>query len=225
MGNNMAPRYNLRGQRIRDRGEMSLMELIFKTHKVRAINALPLVNKQMSQEFMAAFARKGLYKFELDASYAQSNPLWNLSAAHVGRIRYCKLVILATPRLVGGFDPRSITGPWDLQDRVFERMALMKQLKVLELSIEACGDELWNPILLWHYTSQRFKESGIKAFGKIGFDLRGWSMRRPNYLARTGAGWQWCCWAGHVIMEDVQGAQPVREFCEALYSDCALCKR
>lgn len=101
----------------------------------------------------------------------------------------------------------------------------LDQLKDLKLSIQACGNQLWNPIWLWHYTSQSFKESGNKAFTRMSFDLEGWNMREPNHLERNHQGrWEWQCSEGHFVHDDVvKGAQPIREFCAALYAECTAC--
>jgi hypothetical protein len=140
-------------------------------------------------------------------------------------MRVVRLKILANPGLVDEFDPRRATGSWPLRDRVFKLMQNMTNLVDLRLSIEACGNQLWNPIWLWHYTSQAFKLSNVRAFKRMSFDLEGWNMREPNHLERNSHGdWEWRCAANHVVLADTVGHQPVRDFCAAIYAECKICE-
>jgi len=164
------------------------------------------------------------FNFTLDASDTTLDRPFNIGAETLSRMRKCALRILATPGIVGAFDPREATGDWLLRDKVFEAMAQMKELQDMSLSIQACGNQLWNPLWLWHFTSQAFKASPIKAFRRIDFRLEGWTLREPNHLARNTKGeWEWRCSAHHCVQPDGHGEQPVRDFCAALYHECRIC--
>jgi len=101
----------------------------------------------------------------------------------------------------------------------------MKELQDMSLSIQACGNQLWNPLWLWHFTSQAFKESKVQAFRWIDFKLEGWTLREPNHLSRNAKGeWEWRCLENHCVQLDEVGNQPVRDFCSTLYAECRTCE-
>jgi hypothetical protein len=179
----------------------------------------------LREEFLEVFCQRAEFHFTLDASRADDgDAFWQLSPRVQTAIRAAKIRILATPGLGGVSDPRVITGSWPLRERLFEALDGMTRLQNLELSIQACGNQLWNPIWLWHYTSQSFKESKIYAFRRMSFDLENWNMQEPNHLWRNNAGkWEWRCSKNHLVLPDSVGRQPVREFCGALYAECNIC--
>jgi hypothetical protein len=183
-----------------------------------------LVSKQFKEEYMDIYCRRATFHFTLDASLAPSERPFKIAPHTLSRVRKCALRILATPGIVGAFDPREATGDWLLRDKVFAAMADMKSLRDMTLSIQACGNQLWNPLWLWHFTSQAFKESKIKAFRRIDFTLEGWTLKEPNHMARREDGaWEWRCAEGHMVQEDREGQIPVRQFCGALYAECRIC--
>jgi hypothetical protein len=198
---------------------------LMQASKVSLLNSLTLVNRQVRDEFLLIFCQETTFCFTLDASNTDGDSFWKLAPNILSSIRKCRLRILATPGIVGAFDPRHVSGNWQLRDRVFSMLGRMDQLVDLQLSIQACGNQLWNPIWLWHYTSQSFKQNNMAAFSRMSFDLEGWNMRDPNHLARRGPAWpwQWRCSAGHLVLPDPQGSQPIREFCGALYAECRVC--
>lgn len=183
-----------------------------------------LVSRQFRDEYMYVFCRCATFHFTLDASITPSERPFKIAPETLSRIRKCALRILATPGIVGAFDPREATGDWLLRDKVFEAMEDMKSLTDMTLSIQACGNQLWNPLWLWHFTSQAFKESKVQAFRRIDFTLEGWTLREPNHMARRADGnWEWQCAEGHCVQEDREGQMPVRQFCGALYAECRIC--
>jgi len=187
--------------------------------------ALTLVNHEIRAEFLQIFRQKAMFRFTLDASHPESANLWKIPLSILSSMRTVRLKILANPGLVGEFDPRRATGDWILRDRVFELMQKMTHLEDLRLSIQACGNQLWNPIWLWHYTSQAFKVSDIQAFKRMSFDLEGWNMREPNHLERNDRGvWEWKCAENHFVLPDTDGPQPIRSFCAAIYAECKVCE-
>lgn len=188
------------------------------------LHALTLVNHQIRDEFSLIFSQKANFRFILDASQSEKAALWKVPEPILSCMRTARLKILANPGGFGDFDPRSISGSWKLRDSVFELMNRMERMEDLRLSIQACGNQLWNPIWLWHYTSQAFKTSEMKAFKRMSFDLEGWNMREPNHLERNEYGhWEWRCAACHFVQSDTDEAQPIRSFCAALYAECKIC--
>jgi len=183
------------------------------------------VNRQLREEFLEVFCQRAEFNFTLDASRTDDGDgFWRMTPRVQTTLRSARIKILATPGLGGGFDPRVVTGSWPLRDRVFDVLESMEKLQDLRLSIQACGNQLWNPIWLWHYTSQSFKESKVRAFKRMSFDLEGWNMREPNHLERNNIGnWEWRCSKNHLVLSDSVGQQPVREFCGALYAECDIC--
>lgn len=190
----------------------------------KLLNTMCLVSKQFKEEYMDIYCRRATFHFTLDASLAPSERPFKIAPDTLSRVRKCALRILATPGIVGAFDPREATGDWLLRDKVFEAMADMASLRDMTLSIQACGNQLWNPLWLWHFTSQAFKESKVKAFRRIDFTLEGWTLKEPNHMARNAdGGWEWQCAEGHRVQEDREGQIPVRQFCGALYAECRVC--
>jgi len=186
-----------------------------------------LVCKTIREEFLQVFCQKSPFFFALDESHTSGNgSLWKISPRVLRSIRKCRLRILATPDIVGAFDPRFVQGSWQLRDEVFALMAEMGQLQEFRLNIQACGNQMWNPLWLWHFTSQSFKESKIHAFNQITFDLKSDAvdMLEPNHLARNPDGdWEWHCAEGHYIQRDSEKTQLVRQFCNILYASCSIC--
>jgi hypothetical protein len=194
------------------------------TPMYRHLNIMTLVSKQFRGEYMDVFSRLATFNFTLDASDTTHVRPFAISSRTLSRMRKCALKILATPGIVGAFDPREATGDWLLRDKVFDAMAEMKCLQDMTLEICAAGNQLWNPLWLWHFTSQAFKESPILAFKRIDFRLEGWTLREPNHLLRNANGeWEWHCSEGHCVQVDGSGQQPVREFCARLYVECRVC--
>ena len=173
---------------------------------------------------MDVFCRCATLHFTLDASIAPSECPFKIPPETLSRIRKCTVRILATPGIVGTFDPREVTGDWPFRDKVFEAMQSMKSLTDMTLSIHACGNQLWNPLWLWHFTSQAFKESKVQAFRRIDFAVEVCTLPEPNHIARRADGnWEWRCAEGHCVQEDREGQMPVRQFCVALFEKCRIC--
>jgi len=202
-------------------------------HPIRSLMPLPtpvfraltLVNHQIRGEFLQMYRQLLPFRFTLDASQADGASLWKVSPQSLALMRSVRLKILANPGIVGvgNFDPREVTGSWILRDRVFVLMECMTKLADLSLSIQASGNQLWNPLWLWHYTSQAFKVSNIHAFRRMSFEMEGWNLREPNHLERINGLWEWRCADNHLIQADTDGPQPIRKFCEALYKECQVC--
>jgi hypothetical protein len=200
-----------------------MIRSLFPVAEWSLLSSLTLVNRQIHDEFLLVCCQKAMFSFTLDASHTNNDSFWKVTPSIIQKMHNCKLKVLATPQIFGALDPRRVSGDWALQGQVFTRVATMLRLTDLRLSIEASGDQLWNPIWLWHYTSQSFKESTNTAFNRISFDLQAPILREPNHLAREGQGWQWRCSKDHFVLEDPQGNQPVREFAAALYEYCPVC--
>ena len=189
------------------------------------LNSLTLVNRQIRDEFLVVFCQKTTFSFTLDASNTENDSFWKLSPRMLSSIRKCKLKLLASPGIVGAFDPRHASGRWVMRDKTILMLGKMQNLVDVQLSIQACGNQLWNPIWLWHYTSQSFKQITMAGFTRISFKLEEeMKMREPNNLANGGTGpWHWRCSAGHRVLADPVGSQPIRQFCGALFADCNIC--
>jgi hypothetical protein len=202
---------------------------LFPTWRTKApynlLKSITLVSHEIRKEFLQVYCQREAFTFTLDASHTDGDAFWKVTPQIIGKMRTCRLRILATPDIANGFDPRDVHGSWHLKDRVFALMSGMKHLKDFRLSIHACGNQLWNPIWLWHYTSQSFKESDVKVFKRMSFELEGMNMRNPNHhLARNLEGsWEWRCAADHTVELDTVGRQDIRRFCNALCSLCPTC--
>jgi hypothetical protein len=104
-------------------------------------------------------------------------------------------------------------------------MESMKVLRDMSLNIQAAGNQLWNPVWLWHFTSQAFKESKVMAFKRMEFTLEGWDFREPNHMIRNEKGeWEWRCSQDHYMQDDISRRLAIREFCGALYDKCEVCE-
>jgi hypothetical protein len=190
------------------------------------LKSLTLVNSQIRDEFLKIFSQKVLFQYTLDASAPDTAPLWKTPGHILSTMRTVRLKVLANPGIAEEFDPRRVTGNWALKDRVFAMVESMTKLEDLRLSIQASGNQLWNPLWLWHYTSQAFKESNVKAFKRMSFDLEGLNMHmhEPNHLERSRRGnWEWRCAQDHFLQYDCDGPQDIRQFCSALYAECNIC--
>jgi len=190
------------------------------------LKSLTLVNSQIRQEFLAVFSQKALFKYTLDATNPDIASFWKTPDTILDCMRTVRLKVLANPGIVSEFDPRQVEGDWELKDRVFAIVDSMTRLEDLRLSIQASGNQLWNPLWLWHYTSQAFKESKVTAFKSMTFHLEGpnMHMHEPNHLERGHHGnWEWRCAQNHFLREDCAGPQNIRKFCSALYAECIVC--
>jgi hypothetical protein len=195
------------------------------------LNTLSLVSRQFQSESLDVYHRNATLYSTLDAS-SPAAPLHNVftnpkAAGSLSRVRVCSLKILATPGISGAFDPREVSsdGEWALKDRVFEAMESMEVLRDMSLNIQAAGNQLWNPVWLWHFTSQAFKESKVQAFRRIEFTLENWNFREPNHMIRNDKGdWEWRCAKGHHMQDDIPRRLAIREFCGALYDKCEVCE-
>jgi hypothetical protein len=199
--------------------------LTWRNKPYNLLKSITLVSHEIRKDFLRVYCQKEPFTFTLDASHTKSDAFWLETPEIIGKLRNCRIRILATPDLANGFDPRDMQGSWQLRDRVFALMRDMAQLKDFRLTVHACGNQLWNPILLWHYTSQSFKESDIKSFNRMSFELEGINMRTPNHhMARNLDGdWEWRCVENHTVELDTVGPQDIRRFCNALCSLCPTC--
>ncbi|QDS77577.1 hypothetical protein FKW77_001536 [Venturia effusa] len=195
------------------------------------LNRLSLVNRQFQSEFMDVYHRNATFYSTLDASSPgapQHNVFTNPKASGaLSRVRVASLKILATPGISGAFDPREVnsSGDWSLKNQVFEAMESMQVLRSMSLNIQAAGNQLWNPVWLWHFTSQAFKESKVMAFKKMEFTLENWHFREPNHMVRNDDGdWEWRCAMDHYMQDDIPKRLAIREFCGALYDKCDVCE-
>jgi hypothetical protein len=148
--------------------------------------------------------------------------------------------VVITP---GRFDPaaHAASAPtWQFLHRTLKTIEAMPRLTELTVTIEAStGDQLWNPISLWHHTSQAFKQSKVTAFKRMSFGLEDWGLgNEPNHLERhvvgeddeevvgemgeDGSGWQWRCSKGHFLRYDVAEEMPIRTFCQVVFR-CKQC--
>jgi hypothetical protein len=180
---------------------------------------------------MDVYHRNATFYSTLDASSPaapQHNVFTNAKdAIALSRVRVCALKILATPGISGAFDPREVNldGEWLLRDKVFAAMESMEVLKDMSLDIQAAGNQLWNPVWLWHFTSQAFKKSKVMAFRRMEFTLENWNFREPNHMVRNKNGdWEWRCGKDHYMQDDIPRRLAIREFCGALYDKCDICE-
>ena len=139
------------------------------------------------------------------------------------------------------FDPRSPpsdAASWALPARVHGALADMPRLEGARVTARAAGNQLWNPLWLWHYGSQAFKRCPAAASGakdvlrRIDFaldvDVKGWLVQELNHLERGleagGDAWEWRCREGHLVAADEAGTMPIRRFCTMLYRECGVCE-
>ncbi|KAF2396344.1 hypothetical protein EJ06DRAFT_534072 [Trichodelitschia bisporula] len=195
-----------------------------KKSVVRAwLNNLTLVSRQFGTEFKDALYRRSTFEFVIDAS-SPRHPLTD-NPSMLCHVRYAAVYMRASSQLVGAFDPRTVTKEWLLQKRVFKAMEQMTDLKVMNLEIQAQGNEMWNPLWLWYYTSQAFKKNHVRQFDRIHFSLQSGTYREPNHLKRNAEGrWEWQCPKGHWVMDDIQGFEAVHSFCGHIYQVCTICE-
>lgn len=197
------------------------------------INNLSSVSKAFRSEFLEQYYRHSRHTFVLDASSALSDPPFRMppqvTVDALPTIRHCNLKLLATPGIGNAFDPREANADhWPLRDLVFASLTRMSTLRSMTLTIQACPNQMWNPVWLWHFTSQAFKKCEVAAFDRIEFNLDCLNfVQNTNCLVRKkgeGEGWSWCCCKGHWIVDDVKGVQAIRPFSGNLYRNCRVCE-
>ncbi|KAF2104311.1 hypothetical protein NA57DRAFT_51144 [Rhizodiscina lignyota] len=179
-------------------------------------------NQQMHTEFTSVLCKKSTFKLFIEDDNHESELLWTISPAVTEAMRKCEVHIVATAGMTGCFDPRVAAADWPLRDKAFSELRKLVGLESMDLRIHARGSQIWNPIWLWHYTSQSFKVCEIKGFKEITFHLEGWSPGE-NKLCRGDGKWVWRCAKGHFVRDDTPGSMPIREFCKALYDECEEC--
>ena len=117
-------------------------------------------------------------------------------------------------------------------------LARMPRLEGARVTVRAAGNQLWNPLWLWHYGSQAFKRlPAAAADGKapllrridfaLDADIKGWLVQELNHLERgceRSGEWEWRCRRGHLVAADEAGAMPIRRFCTMLYRECGVCE-
>ncbi|KAL0259727.1 hypothetical protein SLS55_005467 [Diplodia seriata] len=184
-----------------------------------------LASRQLHREFMDVLCKHATFTLNIDRSNEQSTNPWPLSRDSVCKIRSCEIRITATSNMLGSRDPRSMPRDWGLRDRVSRSLSAMKRVEKLRLHVHAVPDRMWNPLWLWSQVSQQFKDMAEPRFTAITFGLEPWTLGE-NCLKRDVDGrWKWTCPADHVVMDDHEGWQPIREFCAALYLECRECQR
>lgn len=200
-------------------------QIAVKRYMYRSKCPLLFVNRQTYEEFTSVLGRTSTVKLHIKDSNQSDRPLWNMSSMMASQIKRCEMKLLATPGMTGSFDPRIAPADWPLGDRAVEEMEGMKSLERMSLQIHACGNQIWNPAWLWHYTCQSFKRSQLAGFKEISFHLKadGW-FAGENRLCRNDKGqWEWRCPRDHFVRPDTVGTMPIREFCGALYDECDQC--
>ncbi|KIW05057.1 uncharacterized protein PV09_04212 [Verruconis gallopava] len=193
----------------------------------RHLTTMRLVSKAFGAEFFSTYLIHARPVFTLDASSPPLGDPFGIPKDYLPLVKNCTLRMIAKPGIVNAFDPRQASArDWTLRDAVFASMEQMTDLRNMTLTISACGNQLWNPVWLWHFTSQAFKESDVRAFKRIDFTMKEWNIRAPHHLARSanGRGWEWRCERGHLVMKDEE-VQAVRAFSSSLYAKCRTCKR
>jgi hypothetical protein len=191
------------------------------------VNNMTLVSKQFGSEFRAEYLNQTKLIFTLDASSPDTEAPLRIKEDLLRSLRSCQLMIFATPGLANAFDPRDArVRNWEWRDAVLLSMRRMTGLKSMTLTIQACGNQLWNPIWLWHFTSLAFKGSDIRAFNRMDFTIKGWPMlKNPNHIRRwAGNGWAWHCDSGHFVVEDMREEGDVRGFSHYIYDKCMTCE-
>ncbi|KAK0618708.1 hypothetical protein DIS24_g11603 [Lasiodiplodia hormozganensis] len=184
-----------------------------------------LASRQLHREFMDVLCKSATFTLNVDRSNEQSANLWPLSRDSVTKVRSCEIRIIATSNMLGSRDPRSMPRDWGLRDRVSRSLSAMKRVEKLRLHVHAVPDRMWNPLWLWSQVSQQFKDLAEPRFTAITFGLESWTLGE-NCLKRDADGrWKWTCPANHVVTDDPEGWQPIREFCAALYLECRECQQ
>ncbi|KAH7044546.1 hypothetical protein B0J12DRAFT_712138 [Macrophomina phaseolina] len=184
-----------------------------------------LASRQLHGEFMHVLCKRATFTLDVDRSNEHDPDLWPLSQRTISKIRSCEIRIIATSNMLGSRDPRSMPRDWGLRNRVSRSLGAMKRVEKLRLHVHAVPDRMWNPLWLWSQVSQQFKDLAEPRFTAITFGLESWTLGE-NCLKRAVDGkWRWTCPADHVVTEDPEGWQPIREFCAALYLECRQCQR
>jgi len=198
------------------------MEQKSQRHPVcRHLNNMRLVNKQFSKEFFTTYLIHAEPIFTVESSSgAGENPFgpWQHSLALVKK---CTLRLIAQP---SEFNPmHAKIDNWPLRDAILDNLHQMNSLRSMTLNIEACGNQLWNPVQLWYFCSQGFKKSDVTAFKKIKFTMKNWKLNESNHMLRTAdGGWEWRCVNGHFVVEDERNI-PIRSWAVRLYKPCSVC--
>ncbi|KAK8210652.1 hypothetical protein IWZ01DRAFT_287061 [Phyllosticta capitalensis] len=185
-----------------------------------------LANRSINQEFTRVLSKKATYVLKVDSSNERTGSLWPLDEDTMSKLRNCEVRIIATSSMLGSRDPRAMPRRWELRERVCDVLSAMKKVDSLRLHVHAVPDRIWNPLWLWSQVSQQFKCIDSPTFTEITFGLESWTLGE-NCLKRDADGrWKWRCQAGdHVVMDDPEGWQPIREFCAALYWECQVCQQ
>lgn len=188
----------------------------------RHLNSMRLVSKQFSKEFFTTYLIHAEPIFTAESSGMGENPfgLWQHSLPLLKR---CTLRLIARPDIANAFNPlHAKIQDWSMRDSIFASMRQMTSLQGMTLNIEACGNQLWNPVQLWYFTSQAFKACDVMAFDRIQFTMKDWKMNMPNDMVRTAGVWEWRCQEGHFVVEDEKEI-PIRKWAGRLYKVCDVC--
>ncbi|KAK8177587.1 hypothetical protein IWX90DRAFT_22379 [Phyllosticta citrichinensis] len=186
-----------------------------------------LASRQVHKEFTAAMCKKALFVFQVeDSAKEMTGSLWPLDQDTMTKVRNCEVRVIATSTMLGSRDPRTMPREWELRERVCDVLSSLAKVNSLRLHVHAQPDRLWNPLWLWSAVSQQFKCVDKPTFTEITFGLESWTLGE-NCLKRDADGkWKWRCQAGdHVVMDDPEGWQPIRDFCAALYWECQVCQQ
>jgi hypothetical protein len=229
--------------------------------------ALTLASSGLRAEFLHRFAARAEFRFALDAARPDTGALWDLTREARALLRRVHVTVLVNPgsstpgptaapngpateeverrqqqpQEPFAFDPRSPpadAASWALPGKVHGALAAMPRLEGARVTVRAAGNQLWNPLWLWHYGSQAFKRLPLAgADGKapllrridfaLDADVKGWLVQELNHLERgrgPGDGWEWRCRKGHLVAADEAGAMPIRRFCTMLYRECGVCE-
>ncbi|KAF2492411.1 hypothetical protein BU16DRAFT_438963, partial [Lophium mytilinum] len=188
----------------------------------RSSNWTMLTSRQVYQEYMDVLCRKGRFTFTVDQDNHTKRNLWPIRAETLSSVRKCDLRLIATSKMLGAVDPRSVPQGWPLRDKICETLAGVEKAEDLNLHVRAIGDPLWNPLWVWFHASQAFKDSGRLCFNRITFSLDE-CFPGQNHLGRNNEGhWCWQCPSNHEVAADPEQCT-VRDFCSALYAECEEC--
>lgn len=189
----------------------------------RHLNNTRLVSKSFGAEFLTTYLIHANQVFTAEANGMGDNPfgLWQHA---LPLVKNCTLRLIARPGIANAFNPNHAkVEHWHLRESIFASMREMTSLRSMTLIIQACGNQLWNPVQLWYFISQAFKTSDIRAFNKVEFTMKDWQIRAPNYMQRTQDGWEWRCVQGHFASRDHDDL-PIRPFAKKLYAQCRECR-